>query len=410
MINITQNLLSSNTITGRLLLPALASISAISTSAATASTPVTYYDSNLNENDAATVWNEYQIEPVLGTNPTIEVIYGPITLTDNRISPTGNGGIGAIRIQNGIIGSTLNLQSQKFGASTYREFVSFRTGTVAKHLTDQVLAIADATPDLAYFSVVNHATATYTRNASCWAASVDLSAVAVASSYGTGWIRQRGGTLITARHVLFARHYTPPVGTQLRFANSSGTVETKTLLAVQSAFGDCTVGLLDSAVTVATPMKVAGSWIIQDNLVVQSAAQERSYYCAGLAIYTDQFADVYVCELGSPVSKGIYFAPDEIFNGTTYEVCDAWTNVRHAPEVLTGYNSMFKTPIAGDSGQPVMAVVNGEPVLLFCWWTASSGPPTWRQNGALLNALIAAVDAAASVTTNLTITVAPSPI
>jgi hypothetical protein len=156
-------------------------------------------------------------------------------------------------------------------------------------------------------------------------------------------------------------------------------------------------------------MKIAGSWITQDNTVIQSASQERSYYCAGAAIFTDQFADVYACELGSSVSKNSYFAPDETLNAVTYSACDYWTIVRNTPEALTGYSSMFKTPIGGDSGQPVMAIVDGDPVLLFCWWTPVSGPPTWRHNGALLNALISAVDTAAGISTGYTVTVATDP-
>jgi hypothetical protein len=340
----------------------------------------------------------------------MELVSGPVTLTDGRVAPVGDGGTCRIRIQEGAVANTLQLESVKLGSQTYREFVSYSLGTVSAYLADQVTAILDETPDLAYFSTVNHATSTYTRNASCWAASIDLSAVAVATSHGSGWIRQRAGTLITPRHVLFARHYTPPVGAQIRFAGPDGIeVETKTILAVQSGFGDCAVGLLDSAVTVATPMKVAGSWIAQDQVVSQSSTPVRSYYLGGAAIYIDQFANVYACGLANPTSKQSIVAPDVTFNGTLYAACDSWSTASHTTDILGGFASSIKRPVSGDSGSPVMAIIEGEPVLLWCWWTSSSGPPTWRHNGGLLNALIAAADASASVTTSLTVTVATDP-
>jgi hypothetical protein len=410
MITVTQNLLSEKSLIGELATPALVTVSESIVSAASASTPAVFYDSNLNVNESATTWKEYQLAPVLGIEPVIEVGYGPLILNNNRVSPDGNGGIGSVRIQNGIVGQVINLQSQKIGASTYKEFDFYTPGSISAYLADQVTAILDETPDLAYFSTVNHSTSTYTRNVSCWAASIDLSAVAVATSHGSGWIRQRAGTLITPRHVLFARHYTPPVGAQIRFAGSDGiAVETKTILAVQSGFGDCAVGLLDSAVTVATPMKVTGSWIAQDQVVSQSSTQVRSYYLGGAAIYIDQFANVYACGLANPTSKQSIVAPDVTFNGTLYAACDSWATASHTTDILGGFAGSVKRPVSGDSGSPVMAIIEGEPVLLWCWWTSSSGPPTWRHNGGLLNALIAAVDASASVTTSLTVTVATDP-
>lgn len=304
----------------------------------------------------------------------------------------------------------LRLDTTKRGGTTYREFVDYTEGSVSEYLRDQVEALLVESPDTSYFSTYDHNSATYTRNASCWAADVDLSAVAVASNSGSGWTRIRGGTLVTARHIVLAAHSGLNVGSQVRFAGSDGTVETRTVTGVasNSGFGDVQIAVLSSDVTVATPMPIPEtSWFEQG---IEMTGLTRHSYTGGAAIHIDQLANVYACGIGSPLVRQSTYAPNVSYNGTTYTACQLLAFASHRQEVFTGETSApLKPPVPGDSGQPCMALIEGDPVLLWCWYYPNAGPPTWRHNGAILNALIAAADTSAGVSTGYTVTVATDP-
>jgi hypothetical protein len=373
-------------------------------------TPSTFFDSDVNENSNATVWNEYEIEPELGSSSTVEVVSGPVAiLGGNRVIPVGNGGLGKVQVVDGAVKNIIRVNTEKIGGETHLTFVDYTEGSVAAYLRDQVESMFVENPDVNYYSTYNHATATYTRNPSCWAADIDLSAVAVASNTGAGWTRQRGGTLITARHVLLARHFPLSVGAQLRFAGPDGTVETRTIIGIENSgtFGDMLVATLNAAVTVATPCPIPdNSWFAKG---VEIVVESKTSYIGGAAIHTDQNGRVYACGLDT-IRKQSHYAPTVSFNGQSYQTCEFRASVFHSQDVFTGgISAPLKFPVSGDSGQPVMVVIDGSPVLMFCWTFSTAGPPTWREGGAILNALIAAADAAAGVSTGLTVTVAPDP-
>jgi hypothetical protein len=80
---------------------------------------------------------------------------------------------------------------------------------------------------------------------------------------------------------------------------------------------------------------------------------------------------------------------------------------QYTPELLTGKSSFFAAAIGGDSGSPVMLLVDDEPLFLGTWWYPSDFYAAWGDD--FLNALILVADAAAGVSTGLTITVATDP-
>jgi hypothetical protein len=85
-------------------------------------------------------------------------------------------------------------------------------------LLDSRITGKSAGTDSAVFDSIDHGTSTYTPNETCWAADVDLAAVAVYRDGSTF-----GATLITPRHFLMADHASG-VPASLRFRRTDGTL------------------------------------------------------------------------------------------------------------------------------------------------------------------------------------------
>lgn len=380
------------------------------TSVAAASTPATFYDSDVMENAAAETWNEYEIKTRLGSDYTIANLSDCQSLTDGIVAPVGDGGFGRVRVTDGAVSKILKTDTTKRGGQSYREFVEYSEGSISRYLYDQISPLFDATPDVDYYSAYNHATSTYTRNASCWAESIDLSCVAVASGGGSSWTRQRGGVLITTRHILIARHFAYGIGTQVRFSNAAGTVETRTVTGTSAASvaGDLWVCTLDAAVTIATPCAIAGTWITQGRTVANDYAR---WYSGGISIHTDQNAKIYAGGLGQTIAQVGSYAGSMTVGATTFAACESQGFIEHFASscIPSAYAAMRNNPVTGDSGQPVFVVIDGEPVLLWTWTYPTGGTPAYLHNGAVLNALIAVSDSNAGISTGYTVTVATDP-
>lgn len=376
---------------------------------ATAATPSSFYDSETLEVTGAEAWNQYEISSELGNSYTFENLSVCQTLTGNSVAPVGDGGTGRIRVTNGSVSKILKCDTTKSGGQTYSEFVQYAAGTIPRYLYDQISAIFDATPDTSYYSAYNHAAATYTRNPLCWAASIDLSCVAVANNATGEWARQRGGTLITSRHILIAAHFPCGVGTQVRFSNAAGTVQTATVIgSAASGVGDMWVCTLSAVITVANPCEIVGEWISQDP--EYAYGNTYSYYAGGLVIHMTQNALVYAATLGFTTTKVQQPYDAESVGGTSFPSASLYNWIDHGRGAIPAiYDAMRYTPIPGDSGQPAFVIIDGQPVLLG----AAQGPETrsavQNANGAVLNALIAAADTNAGISTGYTVTIAPDP-
>ena len=386
------------------------------------STPSTFHDSNILQNTSATTWDNYFIAPdVLTDSLTFETATPSVCSVSSGGSVTRNAaGFGVVYVGNGGVSKRkFTLDMRDSGGQTATEFVSYTSGSIALACASEVLTLLSAGGDANYYSSVNHTTPAYPRNAACWLADVDLSAVSVANrDAGGSWRHTRAGVAITARHVAFANHYRPPVGAELRFTNAAGTVFTHTIQAYHGAVSSGDNVLDDLAVAVMTPaldasitpMKCAGSWVMQSSTPSGSFV---SYYAGGLAAWIDQNKNCYATHIGNRTALFTSNLRTGVFNGTTYtDIAVSGgiepTSSQTASPYLSDYASNVKTPVPGDSGSPVMLVLSGEPVLLWCWFTPTTGTPVYSSE-ALLNARIAAADAAAGVSTGYTVTVAPDP-
>jgi len=237
--------------------------------------------------------------------------------------------------------------------------------------TNLSIAASDTNSDwwarnVSIYTTMDHAATNYVRNTNCWAYGFDLTCIAVYNS--SEMASRRAGTLISPRHVMFANHYAPPDGTELRFVANDNTVVTRVLSnSVQIALTDLRIGVLDSDVptNLITFAKVLPANFT--NYFPNSLKPISSKLIPALCL--DQNEDALESDI-SGITAGVSFA---------------------APSNPT--RSMFYADkTSGDSGQPAFIVLNGQLVVLtvYSYGGAGSGwfiPPCVSQINAAMAAL-----------------------
>lgn len=240
----------------------------------------------------------------------------------------------------------------------------FRTGSLGRHISDAIQAmVSGKTPGAATMAACsannyNAAAPAVTRNASLFCAGLDLSAISVIT--GTGY--HFPGALISPRHVLGAWHAPQP--SPLVWQRTDGSYATAGILSrARIDNTDLSVSYLDAAVTGVTPLPLLpATW--------------KSY------LYTAGTPYMKLPVLSKTVHSQSGNLADEwninnvvaIF-GTPYVYGEAW----HAPcwcpyAPVLGSDAWYSKIIGGDSGGPVLVPVNGAPVLLGCYYSASGLP------------------------------------
>lgn len=385
--------------------------------------PTLFFDSEVDESGGADTWMNYLVAPILGataTNltPSVATLGG-----DHVLSRAGGGGLGEIEFQLGEARSVMNY-GMAISIGVSREFLGYTAGTVSALLQEEVEALIDSDPlkqEVGYYGTINHASATYTRNANCWARAVDLSCLSVGTSHGSDsdYTTHRPGTLITPRHIVVANHYSPADTTYhgradyVRFVTPGGVVRTSRVVGASGNFRDQKVLLLDTSPTGCAPAKVASDWITQ--------VVDGTRYSGGLLLSLNKHREVGLSIFGDPTiayqeSPPTTYGATPITGNDTVGVLHGQIAAAMHPYVSTNMG-LSLTPVGGDSGSPCFAVVGGVPVLITCWLTPISGPCTWMGSGGneLLNAMIAEADANAITLANLvsptgyTVTVAADP-
>lgn len=210
------------------------------------------------------------------------------------------------------------------------------------------LAGKDPSTSKAIFSLMDHESATYTRNKDCWAGGIDLTPISPWNSSGGNLL---AGTLISSRHIVYATHYQMPVGTKIRFVTKDNEVVERTLVNKASMnyagsyFPDITVGVLDSDV----PQTIGFASVLPEDW--------RSYmnpdYPGTPCLALDQEEKALVTNLVRLDGYAQFAAPQ---------------SDPHAP--------FFENIISGDSGNPAFMVVDGCLVLLTVWTFGGAGSGT----------------------------------
>jgi len=227
-------------------------------------------------------------------------------------------------------------------------------GYLADHVADQVdsrIAPANPATDKAIFSAFDHATPTYTRSATCWAADLDLTALSVWNSAG---VATKAGVAISPRHVLFCTHDAPAASFTIRFVAADNTLVTRTITALEgipvtaSNYPDITIGLLDSDL----PPSIGFVKILPVGWIPYLPLQ------SGPVLIVDQERKALVSNL-----YGI-----------------GWFEIRtaicEAPGDATRL-SFHENLISGDSGSPALFIIQDQLVLIFSATTGGAGGGTF---------------------------------
>lgn len=247
-------------------------------------------------------------------------------------------------------------------------------GTLQAAIGGQIAGKTANASTLDIYSVQNHAGGNYTRNPTCWAAPYAQALTAI-SPWNSAGGNQYAGVLISPRHVLFATHYHPGVGTTIRFVAADNTVVTRTITAKESVgsiyfdspqYSDFTIALLDSDVpaSISFARVLPANWrtylpnIPEEVKNLSTTLKQAAYRVPVFG--TNQYEQALVFEWsfaytmsgGEAGTFGVY-AGDAIGN-TQSAAFSRWI-------------------IGGDSGNPVGLFLNGQFVLLGVWTFPTSG-------------------------------------
>jgi len=181
-------------------------------------------------------------------------------------------------------------------------------------------------------------------NPKFWAKDVDFSC---ASPWNSGSGRLRAGTAISARHVVFSKHFPLWKGNRLVFVGTDGT-PCACYVDRTKAMPDCDIMI--ASLETELPPTVTPAKILPRDFTNYVGKVE------GLPVVTlTQFEKAYVGDLMIPLTNSVY----DLISF-------------HEPETPLR-RSFYERCRGGDSGSPTFLLVGNEPILLFCLTTGMGG-------------------------------------
>ena len=265
------------------------------------------------------------------------------------------------------------------------EFVDYLPNSIGFHATNQIDArIAGKTAAVSQdvYTTQDHANSNYVRNVDAFA-NVDLTAISPWNSHRAG---ESAGTAITPRHIIFANHFPINNNTTIRFITNDNEVIERTLVAQERVltFGsfdsDFKIGILDSDL----PSSIKPMKVIPKNV--------REYFYSQFGFLNN---DGRIPIIMTDQEEKLIVADTIRFILNAYPT-DA-NRLEFSEELVNG-----------DSGSPMIFLINSEPVLLstILGGFAGSGVSSIATEYDAINSVIANLDANASpvVTSGYTLT------
>jgi hypothetical protein len=195
----------------------------------------------------------------------------------------------------------------------------------------------------------------WTRNPNCWLNGVtNISCFSPAQRSGANWW-QRGGTLITRKHALFAKHFATSIisgGTPLIFVDEYNNAISRKIINYGYDLTDIAIALLDEEV----PSNIKIAKVLPPN-------------------YTEYFKisgldDDMILAVGlDQEEKAILKRTSFVFGNYIVPNISVYNLLNTSP-----YYAFTEDIVVGDSGNPVFLIIDNELVVLTTWWTPSSGP------------------------------------
>lgn len=202
------------------------------------------------------------------------------------------------------------------------------------------------------FTTQDHTHKHYVRNTKCWAYPLDLTSISPWNSIGRS---RRAGVLISPRHALWAKHYSMPVNTTIRFVDKENNVVERQIVKVahvpaaghSSLSGyDIVIGELDLDV----PNTISFAKVMPKDL-----KEIRPHGVHVPAFDTDFEEKALVADLNYERGNLVWLATPQ------------HSSIRYP---------FFEPKIVGDSGNPVFLVVDNELILMFVFTYGGAGGGT----------------------------------
>jgi hypothetical protein len=250
--------------------------------------------------------------------------------------------------------SLVGVTVSQVGPSTVDSFISYSSGTLAKHCYDTVsdrIVGKNPTVSKPIFSTLTHyGSPTYVRNTGCWAYDLDLTCI---SPWNSAGVQCMGGTLISPCHIAFANHYKISNGSKIRYVTSNNITVEKTVIDQIQAIDDTQIGILDSDV----PSSISFAKILPSNWssylpnLYRNTQYNNSPGLPIICLDYDKKASI----------KELYYIAD---NST------AWVRFPRNNSSLYPFAEII---IGGDSGSPSFLVINNQLVLILIWSSNVAG-------------------------------------
>ena len=262
----------------------------------------------------------------------------------------------------------LTVFSQIFEPASCDDLNSFDLATEMTYQIDsRIEGLNDSTGLLSLYSTRATSTGTWTKNENVWSNNgetpLDFSGQSVWNTTG-GYTRS--GTLISPRHIIFAKHF--PINTDaiVTFIDSAGSIVNRTLQSqIQLSDPDGFEGLSDIVVGILNedvPETVAYYPILTPEQIDSYFSKDKNI---PLIIF-NQFDEVIIHKL-----IGFTFVCNT--SGGTC-ISGARYNTAHSVSNDETQALFYKGIIDDDSGNPGFFVINNQPIFNFYHFTALSGP------------------------------------
>lgn len=209
----------------------------------------------------------------------------------------------------------------------------------------------------------------FTRNTNCWINGVDnISCFSPAQMSGATWY-QRSGTLLTKKHMLFAKHLYPAIlpgsGTPIIFVDVNNNVIRRNLISYGFAYTDVAIGLLDNDV----PDNIKIAKVLPKNYIDYFDTISSTPLTGVLCVSLDQ-EEKAILNILNGLSSSITQIDGQNVLLQTVNV----NNILSDHPIYGSYSSFSESVATFDSGNPTFIIMNDELVLLTAWWTTGGGP------------------------------------
>ncbi|MGN6543768.1 MAG: hypothetical protein ACTHK7_01880 [Aureliella sp.] len=231
---------------------------------------------------------------------------------------------------------------QQSGGEAVDTFIDYVAGSLGAALAASVQSRV-GTGSTAILASADDANSLYARNAACWI-NGDWTGRPVWNSYGGP---QTNGAAISRRHMVFANHYHPPVGSTVRFLTQDNSPIERTVTALSTVAGtDITIGLLDSDL----PAEIS----------------HYRTFPASVTSYLKTFQVPIICT--DQEGKALAFLWNAYNNTTSWLLSSqAYTSGDFA--------AYSESIVGGDSGSAIFAFLNGELLIVGDHFGAGSTNP-----------------------------------